>query len=194
MALIHSTVLLFREFFSFKSAVGISASLLFSFSTTPKTPNTPNTPKHAKTAVFCLLLSLCILSIQIQAVCLSLLQPFLNTPVCGREIYPLPCMFSTLESAVSLDYGNSFPYDSFPYCKRSFCERNTCDFFLLAGTPTRGWGGWVQRPFGGLKPVSSLFGPVFFRCFHLGNREARGSEEVRTRDLRFGRQTTSSID
>ena len=111
MALIHSTVLLFREFFSFKSAVGISASLLFSFSTTPKTPNTPNTPKHAKTAVFCLLLSLCILSIQIQAVCLSLLQPLLNTPLCGRQIYPLPCMFATLESAVSLTT-ISFPSDS----------------------------------------------------------------------------------
>ena len=148
MALIHSTVLLFREFFSFKSAVGISASLLFSFSTTPKTPNTPNTPKHAKTAVFCLLLSLCILSIQIQAVCLSLLQPFLNTPLCGRQIYPLPCMFSTLESAVSLDYGNSFPYDSFPYCKRSFCERKRsfCESTALLSALTA-FLTVVERPF-----------------------------------------------
>ena len=143
-----------------------------------QTANTQKSPTSGKIAVFCFLLSLfrplhacgqlracacAVLSrlasiaktgrrhfatIQIQAVCLSLLQSFLNTPLCGRQIYPLPCMFSTLESAVSLDYGNSFPYDSFPYCKRSFCERKRsfCESTALLSALTA-FLTVVERPF-----------------------------------------------
>ena len=70
----------------------------------------------------------------------------------------------------------------------------TCSFFLLASTPSTGWGGWVQSAFGGLKPVSSLFGRVFFSFFHPRNGESWASIPQHRRCEAKDEPTTPRMD